>query len=272
MDPRERFTEIATGPESEIDLAEAALWLAAEACPGLDVASYLEKLSAIAASLRPVFELAESPEDQVRIVNRELFQVLGFRGSRDDYYDPRNSFLNDVIDRRVGIPITLCTIFVDVARRLGLDAAGINFPGHFLARVGEGPIVVDAFEGRIASHEECGERLRQAMGPSTRLSPQHLAPARPKQVLQRMLGNLKAIYAGRRNFQAAIACCDRSLLLFPDAPAELRDRGLMYHALEVPRAAVLDLERYLTLAPRAEGVDEIRKLVTQLRADLPPLH
>jgi regulator of sirC expression with transglutaminase-like and TPR domain len=163
-------------------------------------------------------------------------------------------------------------VYIEVAQRLGLNAAGVNFPGHFLVRVGDEPLIVDPFEGRTASRAECTVRLRAALGPEADLDAERLAPAGPKQVLLRMLGNLKAIYAGRKDFEAALACCDRSLLLFPDAPGELRDRGLMFHALDCPRPALADLERYLELDPEGEGNEAIRRLVGQLHGDLPPIH
>ena len=273
MDPRERFRQIASGPEEELDLAEASLWLAAEACPGLDVDAYLARLDSLADAIAPALVGEASTLARVEILNRELFGTHGFHGSRDDYYEPSNSFLNAVLDRRSGIPITLCVIYIEVARRLGLDAAGINFPGHFLARVGAEPVIVDAFEGRITSRHECEQRLRAALGDDARLGPSQLEPAGKKQILVRMLGNLKSIYAGRRDFEAALGCSERSLVLAPDSPIELRDRGLIYHALECARPALADLERYLELAPNSVEDDHpIRRLIAQLQRELPEIH
>ncbi len=269
---RERFAEIASLPEERIDLAATALWLAAEACPGLDVDAHLERLDQLADAIRPQLEAGSSIEERVGIVNRELFDRHGFRGARDDYYDPRNSFLNEVLDRKTGIPISLCVVYIEVARRLGLDAAGINFPGHFLARVGDAPVIVDAFEGRIASRQECRLRLIAVFGSDAELTAEMLAPAGTKEILLRMLSNLKSIYAGRRELEAALGCCDRSLLLAPDSPIELRDRGLIYRALECARPALLDLERYLELSPEGEDSLAIQRLVGQLRGALPPIH
>ena len=270
--PREQFTRIAQGPEASVDLAEAALWIAAESCPELDVNAQLAKLDALAEAVRREIAPDAATPDQVSVINRELFGVHGFHGARDDYYDPRNSFLHEVLARKTGIPISLSVVYIEVARRIGLDANGVNFPGHFLVRVGQEPVIVDAFEGRTASRAECTLRLRAALGPEAELDDEQLAPAGPKQILLRMLGNLKSIHAGKQDFESALACCDRSLLLFPEAPTELRDRGLMYHALECPRPALSDLERYLELLPEGEGNAQIRHLVGQLHADLPPIH
>lgn len=269
---RRRFAEIATTPDVRIDLGEAALWIAAESCPELDVAAYLARLDRLAAAIHPALAGAEGVAARVERLNRELFGVHGFHGNRDQYYDPRNSFLNEVLDRKTGIPISLCVVYVEVARRVGLDAAGINFPGHFLARVGSEPIVVDAFEGRVASHRECATRLRASVGADAELTAEHLAPASHKQILLRMLSNLKAIHAGRRDFEAALGCCDRALLLVPGSPIELRDRGLFYHQLACTRLALDDLERYLEIDPEGEGNEAIRKLVGQLHGQIPRLH
>jgi regulator of sirC expression with transglutaminase-like and TPR domain len=269
---RARFSEIVSQADEQIDLAEAALWLAAEGCPRLDVGVYLERLDRLAEQIRPALPEAGSESDCVAALTGELSGVHGFHGSHDEYYDPRNSFLNEVLDRKTGIPISLCLVFIEVARRLGLDADGVNFPGHFLARVGDAPIVVDAFEGRIASRSECTMRLVAVLGPDAELTPEVLAPATKKQVLLRMLGNLKSIYAGQQDFEAALGCCDRSLLIAPDSPIELRDRGLMYHGLDCTHPAIADLERYLELEPEGEGADAIRRLVGQLHGQLPSIH
>jgi regulator of sirC expression with transglutaminase-like and TPR domain len=266
---RERFREIASRDDADIDLAEGALWIAADGRPEVDVSAGLAALARIADEVGP---LAGALEERVDALNRSLFEVQGFRGSRDDYYDPRNSFLDQVLARKTGIPITLCVVYIEVARRLGLEAFGINFPGHFLTRVGAAPIIVDAFEGRVATRAECETRLEAVVGRGAQLTDEQLAPAGNKSVLLRMLSNLKSIHVARRDFESALGCCDRSLLLAPDSASELRDRGLLYHGLECPRPALMDLERYLELDPEGEGSQEIRKLVGRLHGELPPLH
>lgn len=269
---RERFAEIAQRADEEIDLGEAALWLAAEAFPGLPVDAYLAKLDRIADGVLPALQGVGLLEQQVEALNREIFGAYGFHGARDDYYDPRNSFINEVLDRKTGIPISLSVVYIEIARRVGLDAAGMNFPGHFLARIGDDPIIVDAFEGRIATARECKTRLTAALGADAELTPELLAPAGNKSILLRMLSNLKSIYASRREFEAALACCDRCLLLVPDSPSELRDRGLIYHGLDCARPALMDLERYLELDPEGEGAAAIRELVEQLHQQVPSIH
>lgn len=264
---RERFRALASGPDSRLDLATGALLIAGEDSGDVDVDEALAQLEQLANSVRPMLQGAASDHDLVARLNRGLFEDLQFRGNRDDYYDPRNSYLDAVLERRVGIPITLCIVYVEVARRLGIDAHGVGFPGHFLARIDSDPneILVDAFSGQILSRADCEHRLRRQFGPQAELAPELLAPTTPRQILARVLGNLKQIYLQRRQVEAAIGCCDRVLLLLPDTPAELRERGLLYRSLECFGPAADDLERFLTLVPRSQGTREIEAIVTDLR-------
>ncbi|MGH0031210.1 MAG: SirB1 family protein, partial [Myxococcota bacterium] len=163
--PREAFAEIASLPDADIDLAEAALWIAAEEYPELDVAAELAKLDALAADAALRLAGHERLPDRVGALNRFLFSELAFRGNRDDYYDPRNSYLNEVLERRLGIPISLSLVYLAVAERAGVEAAGISFPGHFLLKcTGEALVVVDAFQGTTLSREECQRRLDAVAG------------------------------------------------------------------------------------------------------------
>lgn len=265
--PRAQFAAIAAAPDREIDLPEAALWIAAEEYPALDVAAYLGRLEGLAEAAAARLRGARSEEERVEGLNRFLFEEQSFRGNRADYYDPRNSFLNDVLDRRAGIPITLSLVWLALARALGLDARGIGFPGHFLVKAtGPPEILVDPFEGRTLSLADCAARLAAA-GAGTAPDPRpHLRAASPREILARLLGNLKLIYAGRGDVERTLACCDRILLLQPDAPHELRDRGLLYAQLDYRAAALADLERYLELAPADEDADAARTRCAALRA------
>ena len=270
---RERFRELAQGPDSKIDLATGALLIAAEHEPELDLETELDRLEALANAVRPRLQGAVSDHDLVARLGEYLFEEHAFRGNRDDYYDPRNSFLNAVLERRRGIPISLCVVFIDVARRIGLDAHGVGFPGHFLAKVvGESEIVVDAFQGRILTRDDCTAQLRSIFGPSAELTPELLAATSPRQILTRMLTNLKQIYLQRRELEAALACCDRSLLLEPESAVDLRDRGLVHQALECFGAAAQDLERFLLLAPSHESAGQIQAILSTLRERASKLH
>ena len=271
------FCEQAALPDEQMDVARAALWVAAEAQPDVDVSVYLAQLDALALAVRPQIEAAPSTRAAVEALCHSLFQEHGFRGDEEDYYDPRNSFLNDVIDRRRGIPITLSILFVEVARRVGLEAHGVGFPGHFLAKVvpegGAPEIVIDAFRGgQILDREDCEALLRGVLGEDAEFDPALLRAARPKEILARMLSNLKQIHVQRRELEAALACCDRLLLLDPESPFELRDRGLLYRELECHAAALRDLERFLELAPGHDSATSVRQVLEPLRALAAQLH
>jgi regulator of sirC expression with transglutaminase-like and TPR domain len=273
-DPRERFAELARLPDAKIDLALAALWIAAEEYPALDPGSYVARLDALAAAAAPRLRAAGSDAERAERLLRFLHDEQGFRGNQERYDDPRNSFLNEVLDRRTGIPITLALVLVEVARRAGLALEGVSFPGHFLVKLdGERPLVLDPFFGRVLNLEECRARLRAALGPDAVLDPERqLRAALPREILVRMLTNLKHLYLRGRDFGRALACCERILLLVPDAPLELRDRGLVYERLECFAAAAADLERFLQEAPDDESAPAVRDHLRALRARPQRLH
>lgn len=270
---RRRFESLAAGPDSGIDLAEAALWIAAESRPELDVGGALRALDALAERARPAVAAATREEDRVRALNRVLFEEEGFHGNREDYYQPENSDLGLVLERRTGIPITLSIVYVEVAQRLGLHATGVGFPGHYLAKVvGAREIVVDAFEGRTLDEGECGERLRAVLGPEARFDRSYLRAATHKETLARILSNLKQIHVSRGDPGRALACSERILLLAPDAPLELRDRGLLYAELEAFRAADEDLTRFLSLAPDHPSAAAVARRLEAIRRRVRSLH
>ncbi len=274
LSPRDRFVRVSRTPDAQIDLAEAALLIAAEEYPQLSVAAYLSRLDDLARDAAQLVGDADSTRARVQQLNRFLFVERGFAGNHDDYYDPRNSFLNDVIERRRGIPITLSVVFIAVATRLGLEARGVSFPGHFLTRI-EGPetLLVDAFHGALLDEAGCRERLREVLGSDDGFEPRvHLRPATAREVLARMLSNLKQIHVRGSDFGRALGCCERILLLFPDAPVELRDRGLVYERLECFDAAVRDFQRFLALAPDDPSADAVRAKLVTLERKTPRLH
>jgi regulator of sirC expression with transglutaminase-like and TPR domain len=265
---RERFAALVATPDSDPDLAEAALWIAAEEYPDLDVPAYLARLDEIAVLGAPHVLGARDPREQVERLNRFLFEEQGFRGNQREYEDPRNSFLNEVLDRRLGIPITLALVYIEVARRIGLEAHGISFPGHFLAKVvGARDIVVDAFFGRVLSLEECEERLRQQDPAAGRFDPAlHLRRARPREILVRMLANLKRIAAAQGDAMRILGCIDRMLLVVPSLPLELRDRALLYEHLGWHSAALADWRELAPFAREPEHQQALRQRIRMLEA------
>jgi len=179
-----------------------------------------------------------------------------------------------VLERRTGIPITLSIVLVEVARRVGLPLRGVSFPGHFLVKLEEPRLrVLDPFHGRILELSDCRARLRAALGEDVVFRADlHLRAAPPREILVRMLTNLKHLYLRARDFGRTLACCERILLLQPDTPLELRDRGLVYERLECFAAAAHDLERFLQLAPEDESAPAIRERLRALRAGPNRLH
>jgi regulator of sirC expression with transglutaminase-like and TPR domain len=271
--PRERFTAIVRGPEASIDLAEAALLIAAEAYPGLDVARYMAMLDALANGARARVERATSDIERVRALLAHLAVEHRFAGNQEEYYDRRNSFLNEVLDRHTGIPITLTLVYTEVARRLGLPLQGVGFPGHFLAKyVSDPDIVVDPFHAQVLTTADCEQRLRAAMGPDAQLDSSFLRAATAKEILVRMLRNLKQVYLQVREYDAALACSERILLVTPEVPHELRDRGLLYAQLECFAAARADLEHFLSIAPDDASAAAVRERLLELSRQDTTLH
>jgi len=266
---RQYFDREINQPDQKIDLAKAALYIAQEEYPNLDPTEYLNALDTMANEVQERLPTERYPLRIVQKINEYLYDDLGLRGNTDDYYDPRNSFFNEVIDRRTGIPITLSLIYLEIAKRLAFPMVGIGMPGHFLIRpeFQEVGIFVDAFNrGEILFAQDCQERLTQIyQQPIPAIPPTFLEPVSNRRFLGRMLTNLKMIYLNRRELSKSLAAVERILLLFPDAPTELRDRGLLYYELGRFIEATQDLESYLTQVPQAEDARVIRQLLSQLR-------
>ena len=279
---RDEFaTIIAAGDECE--LGRAALTIARIAYPELEVARYLGELDALAAAVRPRLAAVGRDEHPVTAVTQYLFEERGFHGNSDDYYDPRNSYLNEVLDRRTGIPISLSVVLIEICARLGVAVEGVGFPGHFLVRVAgsAGPVMLDPFHGgRIIGHDEILERLRTFYaaggGPAganvVRELPMVLQATAPTGILARMLANLLRIYLDRNDHEHALATVDLALVLHPDSTEHIRVRGLLYEQLDCVPAAVADLRRYLELAPRGSHTDEVREHLTRLQRVAVTLH
>ncbi len=248
-----------------MDLAEAALLVAAEEKPSLDVPYYLGQLDTLAEDAKAWVPAEPSDLEQIQGLNWFLYSEEGFSGNRKSYYDPRNSFLDEVLERRTGLPITLGIVYMEVARRLGLEVHGICFPAHFLCKLSRGQeIIIDPFDGQVLTRDDCELRLRQTLGARAVLEPSHLRAAQPREILARLLGNLKHVYLGRSDFERTLVCCDRILMLAPDSPTELRDRGSLYQKLECFAAARTDFERFLQLAPNDPSADAVRESLVDL--------
>ena len=264
---RQYFYQVINQPDEQIDLAKAALYIAQEEYPDLDTDEYLNALDTMADEVKERLPNQHYPLRIIQSINQYLYEDLGFTGNTTDYYDPRNSFLNEVISRRTGIPITLSLVYLEVARRIDFPMLGVGMPGHFLIRptVAQMEIFVDAYNrGEVLFTEDCQERLAQIYLKPVQLQPQYLETVTPRQFLARMLTNLKLIYLQRQEWEKAVAAVERILLLFPDVPAELRDRGLIYYQLGRFLAAGDDFEAYLAKVPNAQDAHDIRQLLNKL--------
>ncbi len=265
---RRQFRDILARPDAAVDLAEASLLIACEEYPGLDVPAYLTRLDRMGVALRE--RLADEPraERAVMALNRYLFQEEGFHGNAAEYYDPRNSYLNEVLDRRTGIPISLSTVYMEVARRAGLPVEGVGLPGHFIVRVRAGPhaILIDPFHaGALLSEDDCQQRLDRIFGGRLKMEASMLAPCGRKDILERTLRNLKTIYFKQGDHPRALGAVELILTVNPGSAEDVRDRGMLYAALDCYGLAVRDLEAFLTLVPRAPEASEVRDRLADLR-------
>ena len=287
------FSRLMARPEASLELDRVALEVARVENPVLDIDAYLQRLDDLAGRVRERIEglPPASPEfavdgdetlpdlpDVVQAINRVLFEEAGLRGNSDNYVEPANSFLDQVLDRGLGIPITLSLVYIEVARRIGLRLHGVSFPGHFLVMsdYGDGVVVIDAFFGGITlSEDQMIGRIRHVLGedlPAHHYLSQFLVPAGKRETVVRMLRNLKGAYVGAEAPEKAIATIDRLLLLAPDDTEEWRDRGELYRQMDCFRPALDDLQRYLTLVPDAVDAELVRAHVQQLRRQVSRLN
>lgn len=263
---RTRFAELVA--REEVPLDEAALAIAQEEYPSLRPEAYQARLDALAARVIRRVPTGARAAATLRALREVLHDEEGLRGNDEDYQDPRNSFLNEVLDRGLGIPISLSVVYMEVARRAGLHLDGVGFPGHFLARYASpsgAEVYLDAHNGgELLSADECLARHRARSG-GNELDPRFLAPVSNRQLLARMLHNLRRIYAERRDDVRLFWVLDRVLLLVPGQLETLRDRGLAAARLGGTAAAVRDLDAYLARAPGAADAGEVRAALAELR-------
>jgi len=254
--------------QDPIDLARASLAIAREEYPYLDEGRYLRMLDDFAAGVQAGIPSGASPERRVGRLNAYLFHEQGFSGNRSDYYDPRNSFLNEVLERRLGIPLSLCVVYMEVGRRCGLRVDGVGFPGHFLCKVqlDGGELVVDPFHrGQLLGLEEVKRRLVAAVGDQVKFDARVLRAAKPREILIRMLQNLRSVYQERNDMPRALSAVDRLLLLAPENIRGLRERAQLCEQLGGPAAAAADLEKVLQLEPNTSDAASLRARVRRLR-------
>ena len=261
------------------DLGRAALTIARIGYPELEPEPYLAELDTLAGAAATRVRPGAPPEEAVRAVSAYLFRERGFRGNEEDFYDPRNSFLNDVLIRRTGIPITLAVVLIETSARIGLRVEGVGFPGHFLVRApGEhGPVLLDPFaRGRPVPEPELLARLQALAGPEgrkiTQVPPDAVEATGTHAILARILRNLLRIYLERDDPRHALDTVDLLSALVPESAEMLRVRGILYDRLECFAAALQDLKTYLELAPDAPDATDIRARMSRLARAAATLH
>lgn len=264
-DTRREFATLAA--REPVPLARGALLIAKEEYPDLDIDAYLDKLAALAREAEPIVHAGADTVERIQLLSHFLFELKGFEGNAEKYSDPRNSFLNEVINRRLGIPITLSVIYLEVGRRLGLNLYGVSFPTHFLVKAVDerGELIVDPFSGgKILTLDEIRARLTQVYGQPVEVHPNLLRPVGGRAILVRILRNLKNTYMTAADWNRALAVLDRVLLLDPRALEELVERGGLYERLECFKPALDDYQSFLSQAPEHPSADSAREAVLRL--------
>ena len=268
MSEIENLQELSLVNLETIVIEEIVLLIAKDHYPELDTSAYLKQLDEFARRARYRIEGVAGDAAIARALSHYLFDEEGFRGNTADYYNPSNNLFNDVLDQRTGMPISLCILYIAIGRRLGLDVAGVNFPGHFLVHFKSAPMsfYVDAFaKGKLLSKEECEKRLVDRYGDAIPPQEQFFQPTTHREILIRMLTNIKMSFVRRRDFENALRALNSILLFAPNGAEELKERGLIYFHLECFRSALTDLESYLDLEPQAPDREEIEACVADLR-------
>lgn len=257
--------------DDSLPLFEAALTIAQDVDPDLDLAASQAEVDTLAARLKQRLPNDASDLQKLRMLNHYFYRELGFSGNLNNYYHPDNSYLHRVLSTRRGIPISLAVLYMELAQQIGLDVQGISFPGHFLMKlsVQSGEVVLDPFNGASLSREELEERLEpyilQQDFPDDFQLNAYLETASARDILVRMLRNLKAMFMEQEQWQRLLEVQQRLLILLPREIAERRDRGLAYAHLECPQAALQDLEAYIEQRPYAMDVAELRAMLPELR-------
>jgi len=272
---RAQFAQLVEEPEDTIDLVAAALLIARTAFPSLIDSLCTDLLNRWADSLRMSLNPSSSAGDILMNLNRILFDEAGFQGDHQNYYDPQNSFLNRVLERKLGIPITLSLVYSEVGRRAGVPTYGFALPGHFIAGLqhASGTLYVDPFNrGEILTEKECREMIQARYGPAAAADASWKTPASKKTILKRMLRNLKAIYRQLGQDLQSFEMIQWILAVDPNAPDELKERGQLYEAMGNSEFAVRDLEHYLAVAPASEDKEMVELKINMLRHSKQWLH
>jgi len=258
--------------DERVDLLRAALTFSRIHEPALDVEHYARRADELATRVAAKIDDPDDPVQIIAALNDVLFREEMFRGNTVDYYSPRNSFLHHVLDRRLGIPITLALVYMEVARRVGFQLFGVGMPGHFLLKhydVDGHSILIDAFErGSIVTEDDCRQKLDSIYSGQVALQPEFLLPVTRRQMLTRMLNNLRSIYLSQRDFRRAVQVVDLILVIYPRSPEDMKQRAVLRYNLNDYRGALSDFEEYVKMSPDASDAEEIRQTALSLRRSM----
>lgn len=258
--------------DERIDLLRAALTFARMEEPGLDVEHYVRRVDALAKRVAVKASDTDEPLQMIAALNEVLFQEEVFRGNTVDYYDPRNSFLQNVLDRQMGIPISLALVYMEVAQRVGFPLFGVGMPGHFLLKhydLSGHSTLIDVFErGSIVTEEDCRQKLNSIYSGQLVLQPEFLLPITRRQMLTRMLNNLRIVFLNQRDFRRAVRVVDLILVIYPRSPEDVKQRAKLRHNLNDYRGAISDFDEYVKMSPDASDADEIRQTALALRRSM----
>jgi regulator of sirC expression with transglutaminase-like and TPR domain len=258
--------------DERVDLLRAALTFARIDDPHLDIEHYVRRVEGFARRAAAKIQDPDDPAQIIAGLNEVLFQEEMFRGNTVDYYSPRNSFLHQVLDRCLGIPITLALVYMEVARRVSLQLFGVGMPGHFLLKhydVDGRAVLIDVFErGSIVTEEDCRQKLNVIYSGQLALQPEFLLPVTRRQMLTRMLNNLRSVYLSQRDFRRAVQVVDLVLVIYPRSPEEVKQRAVLRYNLDDYRGALNDFDEYVKMSPDASDAEEIKQAALSLRRSM----
>lgn len=259
-----------------IDLLRAALTFARIEYPQLDPEPYVRKIEELAQRVVSRIRDASDPAQSITAINEVLYHEEMFRGNTVEYYSPLNSFINDVLDRRLGIPISLALIYMEIGRRAGFPLFGVGMPGHFLVKhydVSGRPTLIDTFErGMVVTEEDCRQKMLQLTAGQATLQPEFLNTVTKRQMLTRMLNNLRTIYLARRDLKRAVQVVDLILVIYPRSPEDVKQRAVLRYNLDDLSGAVADFEDYVKMSPEASDAEEIKQTALSLRRQMARLN
>jgi regulator of sirC expression with transglutaminase-like and TPR domain len=258
--------------DERIDLLRAALTFARMEDPRLVVEHYVRRVDALAKRVAAKIQDPDDSQQMIAALNEVLFYEEVFRGNTVDYYSPRNSFLQHVLDRQLGIPISLALVYMEVARRVQFPLFGVGMPGHFLLKhydVDGHATLIDVFErGSIVTEEDCRQKLNSIYSGQLALQPEFLLPVTRRQMLTRMLNNLRSVYLSQRDFRRAVQVVDLILVIYPRSPEDVKQRAVLRYNLDDYRGALNDFDEYVKMSPDASDAEEIKQTALSLRRSM----